>query len=163
MSTVITIIHMNKFVLLGIFFCLTSVAMTAFATGNTKQNGSVLAVEEVSRNIDPVSFSKGRRLFLQNCARCHGMQGEGAKNWQRPDEEGKNKPPPLNGTGHSWHHSPQALMNTIKNGTGKIGGNMPGWKDKLTDGEIKLILSWIKAQWPDEIYTAWYNRYYQTK
>ena len=37
---------------------------------------------------------------------------------------------------------------------------MPGWKDKLSDREIKLILTWITAQWPDELYTAWYNRFH---
>ena len=135
---------------------------TVQAAENEKQlNKSVPTVEEVKRNIDPVTYTKGRRLFMQNCARCHGRQAEGAEHWQRPDKEGKNRPPPLNGTAHSWHHSPESLMNTIKNGAGKIGGNMPAWKGKLTDSEIKLILSWIQAQWPDEIYTAWYNRFHQ--
>ena len=113
------------------------------------------------RDINFMEYTKGQRLFLKNCAVCHGKQGEGAKNWRTPDEQGKNPAPPLNGTGHTWHHSTQSLTNTIKNGTAKIGGNMPAWKDNLSDREIKLILTWITAQWPDELYTAWYNRFYQ--
>lgn len=120
-------------------------------------------VSTVTRDIDPVQYSQGRRLFQLNCAVCHGKQGEGAPNWRTPDKNGKNPAPPLNGTGHTWHHSTRALVNVIRNGTGKIGGNMPAWKDKLSNSEIKLILSWITAQWPDELYTAWYNRFHQNK
>ena len=120
-------------------------------------------VKTVSRNINPVHYSQGARLYQLNCAKCHGKDAEGNKDWRRPDENGKNPPPPLNGNGHTWHHSNKSLTNTIKNGTVKIGGNMPAWKDKLSNGEIKLILRWITAQWPDEIYTAWYNLHHQEK
>lgn len=113
------------------------------------------------RDINYIEYTKGQRLFQTNCAVCHGKQGEGAPNWRKPDENGKNPAPPLNGSGHTWHHSHKALANVIRNGTGKIGGNMPAWKDKLSAQEINDILTWAKAQWPDEIYSAWYNRFYQ--
>ena len=61
--------------------------------------------QTVSRNTDPVQYSQGQKLFQQNCSTCHGAYGEGAKNWRTPDEQGKNPAPPLNGTGHAWHHS----------------------------------------------------------
>ena len=112
------------------------------------------------RDINFIEYTKGQRLFIKNCAVCHGKQGEGAPNWRKPDANGKNPAPPLNGTGHTWHHSTKSLTNTIRNGTGKIGGNMPAWKGILSNGEIKLILTWVTAQWPDEIYTAWYNRFH---
>lgn len=117
----------------------------------------------VMRDVSPQDYSQGRKLFLKNCATCHGLQGEGAKNWRTPDEKGKNPAPPLNGTGHAWHHSMKALSIVIRNGTAKIGGNMPAWKDKLSNSEIKLILTWITSQWSDETYTAWYNRFYHEK
>lgn len=115
----------------------------------------------IDRSVDPIQYSQGQKLFQLNCAICHGKNAEGAKDWREPDKDGKNPAPPLNGTGHAWHHSSQSLTNTIKNGTVKISGNMPAWKGKLSDREITLILIWIKAQWPDELYTAWYNRFYQ--
>ena len=115
----------------------------------------------IERKVDPVNYSKGARLYQLNCASCHGKNAEGARDWRTPDKDGKNQPPPLNGTGHTWHHSTEALTRVIKSGTGKIGGNMPAWKDKLSESDISLILIWITAQWPDEIYTAWYNQFHQ--
>ncbi len=117
----------------------------------------------VQRDVDPKIYSQGRKLFLVNCAECHGVQGEGEKNWRTIGADGIAKAPPLNGTGHAWHHSEKSLTNSIKNGTIKIGGKMPAWKDKLSDQDIKLILTWVTAQWSDEIYTAWYNRFHQKK
>lgn len=131
--------------------------------------GKSLAAEKqakdkmANRVSDPVQYSKGFRLYQANCSSCHGKNGEGAVNWRKVDEQGKNPAPPLNGSGHTWHHSTKSLTNTIKNGTSKLGGNMPAWKDKLSESEIKLILVWIKAQWPDELYTAWYNRFHTNK
>lgn len=138
-------IKVSSFILTSMFFIISNTAVKA---------------EVVNRDVDFLSYSKGARLYQQNCATCHGKNGEGADNWRKPDADGKNPAPPLNGTGHSWHHSNKSLINTIKNGTGKIGGNMPAWKDKLPESEIKLILTWITAQWPDEIYSAWYNRFH---
>ena len=126
---------------------------------NKDENVSVPGNKIIERTIDPIQFSQGQKLFQLNCASCHGKQAEGAVDWRKPDAQGKNPAPPLNGTGHTWHHSSKSLVNTIKNGTAKIGGNMPAWKDKLSSSEIKLILTWITAQWSDEIYTAWYNRF----
>ena len=132
--------------------CSDEVTETALAPTETKA---------VDRDVDPVKYSQGARLYQLNCAECHGKNAEGAKDWRTPDANGKNQPPPLNGAGHSWHHSPKALAMVIRNGTAKIGGNMPAWKDKLSNGEISLILSWITTQWSDEIYTAWYNQHHQ--
>jgi mono/diheme cytochrome c family protein len=117
----------------------------------------------IKRDINPVHFSQGQKLYQANCAQCHGKYAEGEKNWRSPDKDGKYLAPPLNGSAHTWHHSSKALTNVIRNGTAKIGGNMPAWKEKLSDSEIKLILTWIKAQWSDEIYTAWYNRFHKEK
>ena len=126
--------------------------------------GSVSAKDKVlDRSTDPIAYSKGQKLYLKNCAACHGKFGEGAKDWRTADKDGKYSAPPLNGSGHTWHHSTKSLTNTIRNGTGKIGGNMPAWKDKLSNREIKLILTWIVAQWPDELYSAWYNRFHKEK
>ena len=100
-------------------------------------------------------LKRGRQLYLQNCMVCHGFNGEGAPDWSRQDAEGKWPAPPLNGTGHTWHHPKQALVYTIKNGTQRIGGNMPAWQDKLSDQDIVAIIAWFQSQWPDEIYAAW--------
>lgn len=109
------------------------------------------------RNQDFAQIMRGARLFQDNCAQCHGKLGQGAPNWRQRDVDGKFPPPPLNGTGHTWHHPTTALVMTIKHGTIRLGGNMPPWKDTLDDAQIMDILAWIQAQWPDEIYAAWHE------
>ena len=118
---------------------------------------SVAVAETVPRDFDFLQMKRGGQLFQQHCATCHGKNAEGAKNWQQRDVAGKMPAPPLNGAGHAWHHPTAVLMDVIKNGTQRIGGNMPPWKDKLKDEEIRDILAWLQAKWSDEIYAAWYR------
>ncbi len=108
------------------------------------------------RFADPVVLNKGKKLFQTNCAVCHGQNAQGTvKEWQIPDENGKYPPPPLNGTAHTWHHSIDALGHTIRNGTVRMGGTMPGWKDTLAEEDIFAVIMWLSSLWPDEIYAAW--------
>lgn len=110
----------------------------------------------VKRDVtDPVVLKQGRELYLKNCTVCHGLNAEGAPDWRQRDAQGQFPAPPLNGTGHAWHHPMSALIDTIKNGTQRLGGNMPPWKDRLNDQEIKMIIYWFQSQWPDELYKAW--------
>ena len=109
------------------------------------------------RKMDFAQITRGGKLFQQNCAVCHGKQAEGSANWQQMDDNGKFPPPPLNGSAHAWHHSHQVLVDTIKNGTGKLGGSMPAWKDKLSGDEINAIIAWFQSKWSDEIYSVWYE------
>jgi len=97
----------------------------------------------------------GAVLYAGNCAVCHGARGEGAPNWHRPGPDGKYPPPPLDGSAHAWHHPRAALKRTIQDGTAKIGGGMPAWKDKLSGADIDAIIDWMIAAWPDDIYAAW--------
>lgn len=98
---------------------------------------------------------RGYKLYQASCAECHGKQGEGAVNWQQVGADGKYPPPPLNGTGHAWHHPKRALFYTVKKGSPGGKGNMPAWEGKLTDEEIVDILAWMQSNWPDELYQAW--------
>lgn len=106
-------------------------------------------------DVDTATLAMGQQLFLQHCAQCHGEKAGGAPNWQQPDPEGKYPAPPLNGTGHAWHHPMQALRHTIRQGTIRMGGNMPAWGSELTNEQIDAIIFWFQFQWPDEIYQAW--------
>lgn len=114
------------------------------------------ASEEVlaRRGLTRERIERGAALYATNCAACHGARGEGPPNWHRPGPDGK-YPPPLDGSAHAWHHSRAALKRTIQDGTAKIGGGMPAWKDKLSDADIEAIIDWMIAAWPDEIYAAW--------
>ena len=94
---------------------------------------------------------EGESLYLDHCASCHGAQAEGAANWTQTDAEGKRPAPPLNGSGHAWHHSLADLTQTVTQGR----GTMPAWKDTLTEEEIMAILASVQSRWPTTIYTAW--------
>jgi len=120
---------------------------------NTGKKTNDLATLEVS----PKQYDRGAILFNNNCAACHGEQAQGAVNWQKRNKDGKFPPPPLNGTGHTWHHPTKILKYTINNGTGKIGGNMPAFAGKLSDTEIDDILIFIQSKWPVQLYDTWYK------
>ena len=108
-----------------------------------------------ARNTDAATIDHGLRLYRQHCATCHGSEGQGAPNWQQVGPDGKWPAPPLNGTGHAWHHPQAALVQTIQQGTLGIGGNMPAWRSKLSNTEIEAIIVWFQSRWPDELYQAW--------
>ncbi len=103
----------------------------------------------------PVSLETGERLFRQHCATCHGENAQGDPNWRKRRPDGSFPPPPLNGTGHAWHHSMDVLKATIRDGTGRLGGTMPAWGDKLSETEIEAIIRWFQSKWPPEIYARW--------
>jgi len=122
-----------------------------------KEVERITVVEPVKRNLNPEQLSRGASLYKANCAECHGEQGQGTVSWQKRGADGKFPPPPLNGTGHTWHHPTAVLNYTIKNGTSKIGGNMPAFAEKLSDDQIESILMFIQEKWPDPLYEAWYR------
>jgi len=113
------------------------------------KNGRGLMIADIRR---------GEQLFAQNCARCHGEKAQGAPNWNEKGADGKFPPPPLNGTAHAWHHPRAALAMTIRNGTKKLGGNMPAFAGKLEERDIEALITYVNSLWPEEIYQAWSRR-----
>lgn len=100
----------------------------------------------------------GATLYRENCAVCHKENAEGTLEWKKRDANGKLPPPPLNGTGHAWHHSLDVLRNVVKRGGVPIGGSMPGFEEKLSEEQIDAILAWVQSNWSDEIYIVWHKR-----
>ena len=101
-------------------------------------------------------IARGKIIYESNCVSCHQVNLVGAENWKGLDEDGHRKAPPLNGTGHTWHHDDATLHNIIKYGLAKIvnnyEGKMIGFGDKINDKQIDSVLSYIKSHWEDEIY-----------
>ncbi len=101
-------------------------------------------------------IARGKIIYENNCVSCHQVNLVGAENWKGLDEDGHRKAPPLNGTGHTWHHDDASLHNIIKYGLAKIvknyDGKMIGFGDKINDKQIDSVLSYIKSHWEDEIY-----------
>ena len=101
-------------------------------------------------------IARGKIAYENNCVSCHMINLAGAENWRGLDEDGHRKAPPLNGTGHTWHHNDELLHKIIKLGFAKLmnnyEGKMVGFGDKIDDAGIDNILSYIKSYWTDDIY-----------
>lgn len=110
-----------------------------------------------ARHENPAQIRRGREIYRRNCASCHGDRAEGHPKWQWLGPDGKFPPPPLNGTGHAWHHPTSVLHDIIKNGSPAGQGNMPAWGSKLTDNDIDAVIYWFQSLWPDEVYRAWFE------
>ena len=106
-------------------------------------------------------IARGKIVYENNCASCHQVNLVGAKNWKGLDEDGHRKAPPLNGTGHTWHHEDATLHNIIKYGLNKLvknyEGKMLGFEHKLRDKDIDSILSYMKSFWPTNKYQQQIN------
>ena len=114
----------------------------------------------ISKNID---LFKGIELYNKNCSSCHMMNLAGNPDWKTGvDEDGQRLAPPLNGTGHTWHHSPNQLYQIIRYGYKKFDPNYKGkmlGNEELSEDDVWSILEYIKSIWPEEIKTK-YNSYF---
>ncbi len=108
----------------------------------------------IERNTHPEVIKAGAQLFQTHCAQCHGEMAEGDPQWRKPGVDGRYPAPPLNGSGHAWHHPTSWLKEIIRNGS-QPQGNMPAWQEVLSDEEIDAVVAWFQAQWPDQVYAAW--------
>lgn len=104
-------------------------------------------------------IQKGKPLYEQNCASCHGLKGEGtAKVWSQKMPNGKYPPPPLNSEAHAYHHPLNALRFTIQNGGKYVGGVMPAFNEKLNSEDMDNIIAYFQNFWGDEFYEEWLKR-----
>jgi len=112
--------------------------------------GKPIGVEQPGRGFptiartgsDPDAF-RGKTVYANRCAQCHGKQGEGMRS-----AEGKTTFPAL------WGHdtfNKGAGMNRIDLLAGFVKANMPYDKPDLTDQEALDVAAWITLQerWPD--------------
>jgi len=102
--------------------------------------------------------AEGQHLYQLHCSTCHGSRAQSIPDWKKPGSNGMYPPPPLNGTAHAWHHSLNLLRKTVREGGVRLGGQMPGFADKLKPQEVDAILAWVQSLWTEQIYQAWLTR-----
>ncbi len=118
--------------------------------------GGLPVPEGVARNADPALLAQGEQVYRQHCAGCHAADASGDPNWRKRDADGL-FPPPLNGSGHAWHHSTEVLADLIRNGSPDGKGRMPAWRGKLSEQEITAVIAWFQSLWPQPVYDAWFE------
>lgn len=106
----------------------------------------------------PEQVAQGQPLYAKYCAGCHGERGQGGANWDRPNADGSYPPQPLDGSGHSWHHSLSSLETTIAEGGTHQGATMPGFSGVLNKGQRLAVVAAFQSFWSDEIYAGWLSR-----
>ena len=115
--------------------------------------------EEKNKNSGSMELL-GENIYNKNCLSCHGPKGQGlAKDWKVKDENGNYPAPPLNGTAHTWHHSPEQLLYTINKGGVEMGGQMPAFEKRLTEEEKKALIEYMYSLWPKEIQEKYDDRF----
>ena len=110
------------------------------------------AAQDAPPALNPERVEAGRAIYRQHCASCHGTQGEGAADWQEPNEEGELPPPPHGPQGHTWRHADAALYRMVSQGwrdpfnkTKRL--TMPGFEDVLSPEEIRAVITYLKTLW----------------
>jgi len=108
---------------------------------NDQEMGHWQAPESARQQLSPIpadktSINTGKRIYIDLCARCHGvdLQGDG------PDAPAL-KTSPTNLSKMSGNHSDGDFAWKIK--TGK--GEMPAWEDDLEEKEIWSLVNYIQS------------------
>lgn len=113
------------------------VALAAIARGPSSP--------EAASAPDPERVARGREIFNANCAACHGTNGVG-EDPSNLEAAGGYPAPPLDASGHAWHHTDRDLAAFIANGSPNTP-RMRAWKTTLTEEQIGDVVQYIKSLW----------------
>lgn len=94
------------------------------------------------------SARRGKDLFVQNCAVCHGGEaglGEAYSEQSLTDPKYL-MAPALDDSMHAWHHSDENLVRTILDGSPREP-RMQAWKSTLDESQARDIVAYIKSLW----------------
>jgi mono/diheme cytochrome c family protein len=92
---------------------------------------------------DDGAVERGRALYLDNCARCHGREGHG-------DTELKLTPPPRNFREgkFSFGNTKDALFNTVSSGI--PGTAMISFEETLNEQDRRLVVDYVRTLIPEQ-------------
>jgi mono/diheme cytochrome c family protein len=117
-----------KGIILGTVSGLAAIGI-AFAAGEMFQPKPTPASGPVEALVIPpagILAEQGQKLFLLNCAHCHGTDARGDEG---PDLHGVTK-------------TDARIASTIKNG---VKGEMPKFGAKLTDDDVRALTAFVRS------------------
>lgn len=106
---------------------------------------------------DAAQVARGRVIYEQRCAVCHGQRLEGQPNWRARLPNGRLPAPPHDDTGHTWHHSDEVLFAIVKNGLvppyapAGYESDMPAFSSILSGEDMRAVLAYIESHWSDRV------------
>jgi mono/diheme cytochrome c family protein len=134
------------------FFLLLAGGLVVFTLGTLAlSRGEAVLNRADPENTDQVA--RGRLVYDENCASCHGANLQGQLNWRERKPDGRLPAPPHDDTGHTWHHADEQLFRITKNGVKPplapegYESDMPAFAETLSDEDIWAVLSFIKSTW----------------
>mgnify|MGYP003986819851 CR=1 FL=1 len=90
---------------------------------------------------------RGEKLFATNCQSCHGIDGVGeAYSKEALTTKGYLMAPALDDSTHAWHHTDDALVKTIMEGSERTE-RMKAWKNDLKETDARDIVAYMKSLW----------------
>lgn len=106
----------------------------------SKKRGRAVALNEAQ--------ARGKKRFAEDCQSCHGTEGVGETyTLQALTDKNYILAPALDDSAHAWHHSDEALVQTILNGSPR-SERMIAWKTKgTTEQEAQDLVAYIKTLW----------------
>lgn len=129
--------------------------MTTIAFALCGFAASTEAADTKSSASDAAMVGAGRAVYGQHCAVCHGAQGEGAPDWERPDARGELPAPPHDAKGHTWKHADAMLYRVVQQGwrdafnkTERL--TMPAFKGQLSHADTIAVITYLKTLWTPE-------------
>ncbi len=111
---------------------------------------------EIDRN-DAAQVARGRVVYGERCAACHGANLEGQPDWRARLPNGRLPAPPHDDSGHTWHHPGDTLFGIVKLGLippyapADYPSDMPAFGSILSDDDIQAVLAFIASRWSPEV------------
>lgn len=105
----------------------------------------------------PAELMHGEAIYKAECVSCHGAKLQGQPDWRTRRADGKLPAPPHDASGHTWHHPMEQLFAIVKfgmvppNAPDGYLSDMPAFGAKLSDAQIRAVLSYIESTWPPEV------------
>jgi cytochrome c oxidase cbb3-type subunit 3 len=112
-------------------------SMPAFGRDKLLERPDILAVADFTRSLSgfPVAagtdIARGKKVFADNCAACHGEAGKGNREIGAPDL-----------TDQIWLYGPgrDVIIEGLMNGRGAV---MPAWAPRLDDTTLKSLAVYV--------------------
>jgi len=125
------------------FFCLA--LFIASCSGNSVTNSVVVTnTSDTPASIRPTAtideLASGRKIYEQNCAICHKDNGTGGT----VEIEGKKLDPDDLTSDKIKKFTDEKIIGYIMNGI--VDEGMPAFKDKLSEGEIRDVVKYVRTQ-----------------